>query len=284
MNLNIPIEDTIKKRVSVRSFESKDITAEEKQKLMECAANLTNPFGVEVRIHLVDRETSANGEKLGTYGIIKGAKTYLGVSSDHGECAPEAIGYQFESMILYATYLGLGTVWIAGTLRRDEFKTAMGIKDEEIFAAISPVGYAAKRRVKENIMRMSLKADQRKPWDQLFYKDTFEQGLTKQDAKEYADPLEMLRLAPSAANGQPWRVVLKDGVYHFFESYHKNTSQFEVFIKRVDVGIGVCHFHQTAMAHGLKGEFTRIDPEKLEIKIPEYMKYIVSWNPVEEDM
>ena len=82
MKLNIPIEETIKKRVSVRTYDSKSLSEKDKSNLLNEISKLTNPFGVKVHIHLIEKETVANGEKLGTYGVIKGAKTFLGVSVD----------------------------------------------------------------------------------------------------------------------------------------------------------------------------------------------------------
>ena len=43
----------------------------------------TTPFGVKVNIHLVDKAVAAGGEKLGTYGVIKGSSTFLGTHRDH---------------------------------------------------------------------------------------------------------------------------------------------------------------------------------------------------------
>ena len=38
-------------------------------------------------------------------------------------------------------------------------------------------------------------------------KNSFAEPLTEEEAGDYQFPLEMLRLAPSAVNKQPWRVV-----------------------------------------------------------------------------
>lgn len=41
------------------------------------------PFGVKVNIHLVDKAVAAGGEKLGTYGVIKGSFTFLEIHRDN---------------------------------------------------------------------------------------------------------------------------------------------------------------------------------------------------------
>ena len=85
----------------------------------------------------------------------------------------------------------------------------------------------------------------------------------------------MLRLAPSATNAQPWRVVKKQNAYHFFETHKKNASEEEKMIKKVDLGIALSHFHQTAMEQGLVGQFKKMD--NTGINIPENTTYIISW-------
>lgn len=277
MKLNIPIEETIKKRVSVRTYDSKSLSENDKYNLLNEISKLTNPFGVKVHIHLIEKDTVSNGEKLGTYGVIKGAKTFLGVSVDKSEYGLVAAGYQFENLILYATHMGLATVWLAATFSREQFETAMDIKKEELFLAISPIGYAAsKKSVTESLMRNTLKSDKRKSWKEIFFRDSFENPLLKEEANEYFKPLEMLRLAPSATNAQPWRVVKKQGSYHFFESHKNNTKKEEIMIKKVDLGIALSHFHQTVLEQGLTGYFEK--QSDLKIDIPDDTDYIISWN------
>ena len=70
---------------------------------------------------------NADDEKLGTCGVIKGASTFLGVSIPDTELAPLAAGYEFENLILAATHMGLGTVWMAATFNRDSFASVMKI-------------------------------------------------------------------------------------------------------------------------------------------------------------
>ncbi len=277
MKLNIPIEETIKNRVSVRSYNSKKLSENDKKKLVDEISQLTNPFGENVRIHLIEKDTVSNGEKLGTYGVIKGAKTFLGVTVDKSEFGLVAAGYQFENLVLIATNMGLGTVWLAATFSKEQFEKAMDIQEDELFPAISPIGYAAgKRSITESIMRKTMKSDKRKPWEEIFFQDSFGNSLSKEDANEYVNPLEMLRLAPSATNAQPWRVVKKQGFYHFFETHKSNSSEDEKMIKKVDLGIALSHFHQTVLEHGLAGRFEKL--ADIKIDIPDNTNYITSWN------
>jgi hypothetical protein len=277
MKLNIPIEETIQKRVSTRTYDSKSLSKIDKEKLMKEISQLTNPFGENVRVHLIEKDTVSNGEKLGTYGVIKGANTFLGVTTDKTELGLVAAGYQFENLVLIATNMGLSTVWLAATFSRVQFEKAMDIQEDELFPAISPIGYAkGKKSITESLMRKTMKSDKRKPWEEIFFQDSFGNTLSRKDANEYVKPLEMLRLAPSATNAQPWRVVKKEGSYHFFETHKSNASEDEKMIKKVDLGIALSHFHQTALEHGLAGHFEK--QKDIKMDVPDNTNYIISWN------
>lgn len=275
MKIGFSVKDAVTKRYSVRTYDKRPMEKELKQKILSYADELQNPLGPKMRVQFIEKETASNGEKLGTYGIIKGAKTYLGVTVPDDEHALEALGYDFEQLVLYATSLGLGTCWLGGTFNRSAFTAAMEIREGEIFPILSPIGYPAeKKSFTEQIMRRSTKADGRLPWRELFCNKDFGMPLNPEDAEEYQYPLEMLRLAPSAVNKQPWRVVITEEAIHFFEKSSLGVEPGGIDIQRIDVGIGICHFHLAAMEVGLHGRFERCMPS---FKIPTDMTYIVSW-------
>lgn len=274
--LPIPIIETIKKRCSVRTYQERELESTVRETLQGYMGSLENPFGMPVKKYIIDKKLASEGEKLGTYGVIKGASTFMGVSVQDMELAHVAAGYEFENLILEATALGLGTVWLAATFNREGFASAMGVPPNELFPAISPVGYpAAKRSMTESLMRTAMRSSSRKEWGTLFYLENFQTTLHKDEAGDYAEPLEMLRLAPSDKNTQPWRVLKSGNNYHFYVTYKSGISKGEGIIKRVDVGIALSHFHQTALELGLKGCFKQTEPENIKLPLNTY--YITSW-------
>lgn len=282
MKLDFPVEQTIRKRYSVRTYEERAITEEDKAKLMAYANALSNPFGVPVTFHLLETKDASNSQKLGTYGVIKGTKVFLGATAPAGELSLEAVGYDFEQLILYATHLGIGTCWLAATFNRSAFTTAIGVKETDQFPAISPIGYPKeKKSLTESLFRKTLKSNQRRNWSELYFKENFNTPLTETDAGAYAGPLEQLRLAPSASNKQPWRVVLANGAYHFYaEIGAGNSDDKPVVIQRVDVGISASHFHLAALEKDLSGKFEK--RTDLNIVVPKDLRYLFSWVPEKE--
>lgn len=276
MKLPIPIIETIKVRHSVRTYKKEALSIDEREKLSKYLNELKNPFNINISKYIIDKTLSPDGEKLGTYGIIKGANTFAGVSVRNIDMAPVAAGYEFENLILYATNMGLGTVWLAATFDRNAFSSAMEIPKDEIFLAISPIGYPAeKQRILEKIMRSTMKSSSRKQWNELFYNENFNLPLTEKIAGDYAVVLEMVRLAPSAKNIQPWRILKIGNIYHFYAMYKQDESKEVKIIKEVDMGIALSHFHQTALEKQLKGYFKKISQENIEI--PSDYHYIISW-------
>ena len=280
MKLSIPVMETIQKRHSVRTYENRPLMPQDREALLKCMKQLDNPFGVPVHEYIIDKELNAEGEKLGTYGVIKGANTFLGVSIPDTELAPLAAGYEFENLILFATHMGLGTVWLAATFNRDSFASAMEIPKDELFPAISPVGYpTAKRSLTEKLMRSTMKSSSRSQWEELFFQADFHTPLTKGMAGAYAQPLEMVRLAPSAKNAQPWRVRKTSNAYHFYADYKPGISKGEKVIKQVDLGIALSHFHQTVLELGLTGAFEHLSQK--DANLPENIHYMISWRIAE---
>ena len=273
--LPINVKEVIKRRISNRTYEERSLTEEDKKKLLEFNSTLTNPFGVEVKVQYISKEKGADDVQLGTYGTIKGAKDFLAITVKDQPYAMEAIGYQFENLVLYATDIGIGTVWLAGTFKRKDFINVIEIGEDDLFPCICPLGYPAqKQSFLEKITKASLGSKKRKDWDKLFFLEDFTKALTKADAGIYEDALEMLRLAPSATNSQPWAVVKEGNKFHFFCNY-KNTLNDDVKkIKHIDIGIALSHFHQTAMSKGLNGN---LQIEDIGFSIPDNMHYVISY-------
>lgn len=102
------------------------------------------------------------------------------------------------------------------------------------------------------------------------------------EAGDYARPLEMVRLAPSATNAQPLACAQGKRCLSLLRVlYKQGLSEREELIKHVDLGIALSHFHQTALEHGLTGTFESL-PQN-DITLPDKMHYILSWHVGKEE-
>lgn len=277
MNINFSIEEAVRDRYSVRNYSEQEVEESVKNEIEVFVESLDNPFGKKVNFHYLDSKDIKDEKVLGTYGVIKGANQYIGATIKLEALSLEALGYELETLMLYLANIDIGTCWLGGTFNRKGFAKAMNIGKDEIFPIITPYGYAAnKKHFKEVTMRKMIAADKRKEWDKLFYKDNFEVSLTKEEAGDLEFALEMIRLGPSASNKQPWRVVLKDKLCHFYE--YKEPGYSDIFpydIQRIDMGIAAAHFDHAVKEKNIKGKFQIINEP--EIKLPENMEYVFSW-------
>lgn len=247
-----PISETIRQRYSCRSYSDDPVADPVLKKLQEAvSAPQTGPFGNKPRFVLVAMDALAAKEwkTLGTYGVIKNARLYLAGMITPAPMAPEDYGYCKEKLILTATELGLNTCWMGGTFAISAFGRVAGMRRNELLPTISPIGYAASRRsLTERVMRSFAGSDHRLPWDELFFKQNAAAPLSPGDAGVYLEALENVRLAPSASNKQPWRIVYdKDRkTFLFYLSRAIGYRHLrDVSLQEIDMGIALCHFDLT---------------------------------------
>ena len=244
------ITEIIRERKSVRSYLNTPLRNEEAANIEKFIAGLTPPFGAKARIELIRDADSANTEKLGTYGVVKGARDFLVLAYEDAPMAEEGAAYALEQVILYCTGLGLGTCWIGGTLKHSDFAAAIGLQPEETLRIISPVGHrAGKKTFVDAAFSAAIGSRSRMPIEKLFFDGSWDKPLLQETAGKFAVPLEMVRLAPSARNKQPWRMLVDGDAVHFYR--RPDDSRFT----RTDIGIALCHFEQACAETGIGGRY-----------------------------
>jgi hypothetical protein len=254
------MKKAIEQRKSVRSYDGNGITESHEQLIhsyISNSENLTGIFGHKIKIYLNKGDGQKN-EKIGTYGVIKNAPAYLVTVCETTKEALIDCGYVFEKLVLYLESIGLNTCWLGGTFNRDKISVAGTIGNEEMIPIISPVGYGTKKRsVIDKTFRKLAKSDQRKDFDTMFFSGDFEHPIEVMSQREI---LEQVRIAPSASNQQPWRVVMDaDEAAHFYiertPDYGKGRLTYD--IQMVDIGIAISHYE------------LMVGPAIFEIKDPE---------------
>ena len=273
------ILETIKIRRSVRSYNNTLVDSDVLDQLLSFASDhVTGPFGNTIRFQLVDADgfNPSSMKSLGTYGAIKGAKSYLVGISRPAEHIDEDFGCCMETAILKATSLGLGTCWLGGYLNRSTFAELCHIAPEEIIASVTPLGYASPRTtLRDKMIRKAVDGNQRRPFNTLFFAEDFTKQLSYDEANPYHVLLEAVRLAPSASNKQPWRILLTDKALHLYldEDFPYNNRFEHVHMQNIDMGIAMAHITWAAQAIGLLGKW------EICTNVPAHEKftYITTW-------
>lgn len=274
------ITEIIKKRFSCRTYSERSIEDKVLQEFLTIVNDIhKGPFGNQPNFRLIHLTsfTIQEAKKLGTYGIIKNARLFIVGTIKNGHLAMEDYGYCKEEIILKATALGLGTCWLGGTFQSSNFAQAVDLQKDELLPTITPIGYpAGEKSFTERIMRRVAGSDNRKPWSDIFFTGNFSTPLTPKQAGIYAEAMENVRLAPSASNKQPWRILYdaQQNIFHFFIARSFSYKLIgTVSLQDIDLGIAMSHFALTLQELGIKGKW-RVDSTAPKEKS---LDYIASW-------
>ncbi len=262
-----------KTRRSVRTFDDNWPDGAVLTTLQEFAENMTNPFGTKIRFAFLNAEN----EDLSS-PVLTGEKEYVTAVVQKGASNLEAAyGYSFEKLLMKAHELGLGTVWIGGTMPRGKFEKASHVEENEVMPCVSPLGKASERMsMKEALMRKGVKADSRLKFEDLFFDENFDTPLPESVAGNkgrLTDALEAVRIAPSAVNKQPWRVVVIDNAAHFYVKHDAGYITPDYDLQKIDVGIALYHFESQLISEGKQPSITVEDPG---LPTPKHIDYVAT--------
>lgn len=258
------LQEAIEARRSVRNFDGKGLTEAETKALNDIItkALAEDPFKGRIAIKLASVGDGGTF-KPSTYGVITGARDYLLMN-----IAPDSLtsrlgaGYAMEEVVLKARQMGLGTCWIAATFKGSAFAEAAGADESMPLKIVVPVGKpAAKGSLLNSLTRAIAGSSKRKGMEQLFYEENDKTPITA--GSEWWESLEMLRLAPSSTNSQPWRAIChKDHVDFFVTSGQE--------IADLNLGIALYHFKEGGR---LSGGFTTLPTDDT----PRGWRYVISF-------
>ena len=253
-----PITEIIAMRHSTRSYDGVEPGTGEVIRLRAAIEEQSADWeGRNIPLRLLSLHgEKGKRERLGTYGFSAGATLFLAGTWRLADPEIECFGYVFEKAILAATGLGFDSCWMSGTVDRKGFGSALGMGQGMVIPAVSPIGHAAgSPRLIDGIIRTGAKSATRKPMEDIFLSPEG-RGLSSEDGGAWAPALEAVRLAPSASNKQPWRIIKSERGFEFrmlrTPAYR---AAFSFDVQRMDIGIAMCHFDLAARGNGLRGSW-----------------------------
>ena len=219
----------------------------------------------------------------GTYGFIKDPAAYIVGTTYDQPGALEDFGYCMELLVLKATELEIGSCWLGASLTKNRFANLLDLGSGEIIPAVISLGYPSDQKAwMDRVCRISAGADRRLPWEDLFFSENWETSLRMDEAGRFLEPLQAVRLGPSASNKQPWRLLRQGDSWHF---YLKRTPNYPpqflgdllqiADLQRIDIGIAMAHFALSLQEEGLRGNWVVSDPALERAERP--LEYIITW-------
>jgi nitroreductase len=286
MNYSRSITEIIRQRFSCRAYLEKPIDVATIQKLQSAMDSYkTGPLASALRFKMIaaTEEDRSSLKGVGTYGKIKNPQGFIVGAATQSPKDLEDYGYALERLVLHATDLGLGSCWLGGGFTKSGFAKKIEARSNECVPAVISLGYIENiEKAKNAFVRKRTGGHNRIPWEQQFFNESFKEPISVEQAGNYENALEMVRLGPSASNKQPWRIIKKGDSWHFYLQRTKGYGTSIVFkllkiadIQRLDMGIAMCHFELTAHQMGLQGSWKIEDPG-IE-KPDELTEYTVSW-------
>ncbi|UCH03982.1 MAG: nitroreductase family protein [Candidatus Thorarchaeota archaeon] len=245
--MDFPIDawyDAIFLRHSQRKYSGKVPNDEVTRRIEEVCAEF-RPFSGARAVLVKEPANDVFKGAVGPYVLrVTEAPYYIAFVANMNAPNIQAItGYLGEGVILEATSLGLNTCWVGGFFRRNAVLKQIDLHDDERVLAITPVGYS-----KQKLDRVggSSKRYRRKSLDRLIVSGELD------DNKWIETALEAVRIAPSAANRQPWRFqISNDSVTVLANSRREGLG----VSRKLDCGIAMLHLELGALTAGSKGSW-----------------------------
>ena len=105
-----PASKLIQIRRSWRNYREEPVSPDAKERIRTFISEVGDPpFGSTIRFAIEEAQLSGAKRPQGTYGVVKGASTFLVGILRPSNKGLEDFGYLFEAVVLFITSLGLGT-------------------------------------------------------------------------------------------------------------------------------------------------------------------------------
>ena len=230
--------EAIKRRRSIRNYAREGLSEGELDNL-EKRLNKNRSFYPET-------STSArlvrNGRKLqedisgilADYGKVE-APHYLVLTCEDSEKGYTELGYRNEFEVLTLAEGDIGSCWIGKGFSEQELKQYVRIPPEQSAGTLLAFG-----PLPEGEKLYEIQEPKRKDLDH-FMVESNPENLDE----ETLEVIDCLRRAPSALNGQPWRVSVEGKTIHLYLKKRNRVTRMVLkdlwLMNRVDAGIGLCH-------------------------------------------
>jgi len=231
--------EAIDARISCRAYKDEPLSEDTIGKLRAFVDDLVEESGL--RFVLVSPAEGGATLKLGGRMFTGDVSTYLALIGPDDDATRERFGYFGEEFVLYATSLGLGTCWVAGTF--DRASVVVPLADGEVIHDVIPIGNVpAKQPFAQRTIRAGLRRRNKKP-------EALYQGPTSlADAPAWVRAgIQCVIKGPSAVNQQPVVFVQDE------QGLRATLPNVKREVAYTDLGIAKLHFELGAASEGMHG-------------------------------
>jgi len=258
----LDVFDLMRARVSCRSFQSRNLTLEHLNELLETARKESAPEN-QLGTHPIRFEYIA--APLTVWPVVGGHEFLVAIApAKYNRMSVIDIGRSLQKVIIHATRMGLSTCWIGPGADQNSVIHHLGdrydsAKDHVI--CVCAVGYASKfRPVALRYMQKSMR--RRLPLEKLYSSDKTSSSLidtSKAPFDTFGRCYEVCQWSPSSYNRQSTRcnVVMEGGKPVRFDFYPITPSK---YYAAVAVGIWCANWEMGCEALDQKGHLAVASP------------------------
>jgi len=234
--------EAIKKRISCRSYDDRMIDDEVLENLGRYIEELNKSSGLHFQL-LCSKEPGTPSVKVAKTMFSGPIYACAALVGGDDKLSAEKVGLFGESLVLYATKLGLGTCWVAGTY--DANSISPKVEEGEKVWSVITLGYATEKTpLRQKMIRAGIRKSDRD------VKQFLESEIAYKDLPSWVQRgVEAILLGPSAVNGQPVNIVYSEG--NVSAKLRKSNHGLEY----VDLGIAKKQFMAAACDQGVDGTF-----------------------------
>ena len=268
--------DLMENRHSCRDFVRRDIELGDLRLLEGACAKLKGTsFGGPAQFHVAP-QTEAVVIKFGSYGTVRNPAAIIYGYTGTGHLAYAGYGYLLEQLVLLAESLGVASCWL-GFYRRRSLQKALNPPAGTTIPAVCVAGYPSRKRSAYGAIASAVGSRRRrKGTEEIFFQESFSRAFDLAYDKEIANALEMVRIAPSSGNLQPWRLIASGADIHFFvDLSHSYGGLIRGNLKWIDTGIAMCHLDLELREQGIIGSWIVEEPDIAGV--PASFSYATTW-------
>jgi nitroreductase len=238
--------EAIFKRQSVRKYTNYRIDDKIRVEILEYFKKITQlDDSINTKIEIVfDSDFS---DMAGGYLVAK-APQYLVITSEKKGDYLQNAGFIGEQLMLYLTTKGFGTCWLGGASAKSKTNFELPY--------IITIAFG----IAENGFREDITNIKRKNLNEIA------KGEIKSEAMK--EIMETIRIAPSAMNLQPWRLVVEGDYIHIFKAQPNIIIRnFVTKVQYIDIGIATAHIFIAIENQGKKPILERVNGAFFDKKI-----------------
>lgn len=240
-------------RHSVRSFSNESLRQKRERIDQICRESIKGPLGHSIELLQVSpQELEKQGiGQLATFGVISGAANYLFSIIPDTRAGLVNYGYALEKTSIILWKEGIGSCWLGGMFKKQKLEALYLMKGQRAIPAVLAIGFPHdEKSLVERIMKLATRPVNRKPLSEIVFDRVFHQPLQIKPSSKWETVFTCVQRAPSARNGQPWRIVKEYNQYHFYLRTREETE-----LNQIDMGIAICHFDLARLELGIEGSW-----------------------------